>query len=115
MDKATKPGKAKMGRPRADIDLELAERLGSIWCTLAECSAMLDVPVGTLSTRPDFSEAYKRGWERGKMSLRRDMRKMAKTNSTMAIWLSKQHLGMCDTPVPDDDEFELIDNWLGGE
>jgi hypothetical protein len=49
------------------------------------------------------------------MSLRRDMRKMAKTNSTMAIWLSKQHLGMCDTPVPDDDEFELIDNWLGGE
>jgi len=48
------------------------------------------------------------------MSLRRDMRKLAKTNSTMAIWLSKQHLGMSDQPVPDDDAFELINDWPGG-
>jgi len=75
---------------------------------------MMGIPVGTLSTRPDFSEAYKRGWEAGKMSLRRDMRKLAKTNSTMAIWLSKQHLGMSDSPVPDDDSFEIINEWPGG-
>jgi hypothetical protein len=104
----------KAGRPRTEIDLDLAEKLGSIWCTLAECSAMMGVNVSTLSMRPDFLEAYKRGWERGKMSLRRDMRKLAKTNSTMAIWLSKQHLGMSDAPVPDDDSFELINDWPGG-
>jgi len=75
---------------------------------------MMGIPVGTLSTRPDFTEAYKKGWERGKMSLRRDMRKLAKTNATIAIWLSKQHLGMSDQPVPDDDAFELINDWPGG-
>lgn len=107
--------KPKMGRPRTEIDLDMAEKLGSIWCSLAECSAMMGIPVGTLSKRPDFTEAYKRGWENGKSSLRRDMRKQAKTSATMAIWLSKQHLGMSDTPTPDDDEFELIDHWPGAD
>ena len=103
---------AERGRPRTEIDLDLAEKLGSIWCTLAECSAMMGIPVGTLSTRQDFSEAYKRGWEQGKMSLRRDMRKLAKTNSTMAIWLSKQHLGMSDQPADDDDNYEFVDQYI---
>jgi hypothetical protein len=107
--------KPKMGRPRTEIDLDMAEKLGSIWCTLEECSAMMGIGVSTLSMRDDFLEAYKRGREQGKMSLRRDLRKMSKTNATIAIWLSKQHLGMSDTPTPDDDEFELIDNWPGAD
>lgn len=107
--------KPKMGRPRTEIDLDMAEKLGSIQCTLAECEAVMKIGVSTLSMRPDFLEAYKRGREKGKISLRRVMWKHAETNPTACIWLSKQHLGMSDTPTPDDDEFELIDNWPGAD
>lgn len=103
---------AERGRPRTEIDLDLAEKLGSIWCTLAECSAMMGVKVSTLSMREDFLEAYKRGWEQGKVSFRRDMRKLAKTNATIAIWLSKQHLGMSDQPADDDDNYEFVDQYI---
>jgi hypothetical protein len=115
MDKATKAGKAKMGRPRTEIDLDMAERLGSIQCTLAECEAVMKIGVSTLSMRPDFLEAYKRGREKGKISLRRVMWKHAETNPTACIWLSKQYLGMQDNPnQEEEDEFKLIDNWPGG-
>lgn len=107
-----KQPKAKTGRPKTQIDLDLAEKLGRIQCTLAECSAVLDVPVSTLSTHAEFSEAFKRGQQEGKISLRRLQFKHAETNPTMCIWLGKQYLGQVDTPVSDDDsDFELIDNW----
>ena len=107
-----KQPKAKTGRPKTQIDLDLAEKLGRIQCTLAECSAVLDVPVSTLSTHAEFSEAFKRGQQQGKMSLRRLQFKHAETNPTMCIWLGKQYLGQVDTQVSDDDsDFELIDNW----
>ena len=102
----------KIGRPKTEIDLELAEKLGSIQCTLAECSAILDVPVSTLSTHKEFSEALKRGQQKGKMSLRRLQFKHAETNPTMCIWLGKQYLGQTDSPqVDEEDGFTLIDNW----
>jgi len=104
--------KAKIGRPKTQIDLDLAEKLGRIQCTLAECSSVLDVPLSTLSTHKEFSEAFKRGQQQGKMSLRRLQFKHAETNPTMCIWLGKQYLGQADTPIPEDDtEFELIDGW----
>lgn len=104
---------AERGRPKTPINLEDAEKLGSINCTLAECSAWMGIPVSTLSTRPDFSDAYKRGKERGKISLRRLMFQHAETSPAMAIFLSKNLLGYRDQPVAEDDDvgFELIDNW----
>lgn len=82
-------------------------------CTLEECSAWLNVPLGTLSTRPDFSEAYKKGKEKGKMSLRRYQWDLAKTNATMAIWLGKQYLGQHDNAgeLDTDTALVLIDKW----
>lgn len=87
-----------IGRPKTVIDLELAEKLGSIMCTYEECSAVLGVSVSTLSTHKDFSEAYKRGKERGKMSIRRLQFKHAQTSYQAAIWLGKQYLGQRDVP-----------------
>lgn len=104
--------KKKIGRPKTQIDLDLAEKLGRIQCTLAECSSILNVPLSTLSTHKEFSEAFKRGQQQGKMSLRRLQFKHAETNPTMCIWLGKQYLGQMDTPVLEENsEFELIDNW----
>lgn len=104
--------KKKVGRPKTQIDLDLAEKLGRIQCTLTECSSILDVPLGTLSNHSEFQEAFKRGQQQGKMSLRRLQFKHAETNPTMCIWLGKQYLGQMDTPVLEEDsEFELIDNW----
>ena len=102
------------GRPKTEINLEEAEKLGALMCTLEECAAWLNVNISTLSMHTEFLEAYKRGKQRGKMSLRRQLIEHAKKNYAAAIWLSKQHLGMRDIPVDDDeDTFELIDNWGG--
>lgn len=90
--------KIKSGRPRAKIDLELVHKLGLMQCTMEECSAWLGIPKSTLSTRPDFSDAYKKGKEQGKMSLRRSQWALAKTSAAMAIWLGKQYLGQKDQP-----------------
>lgn len=104
--------KKAIGRPKTVIDLDLAEKLGRIQCTLAECSSILNVPLGTLSNHAEFQESFKRGQQQGKMSLRRLQFKHAETNPTMCIWLGKQYLGQADTPIPEDDtEFELIDGW----
>lgn len=95
--------KKPVGRPKTVIDLEQAEKLGKLQCTLEECSAWFGIPLSTLSTHKDFSEAYKRGRQKGKRSLRRYQWGMAKTNCTMAIWLGKQYLGQSDSPYNDDD------------
>ena len=87
---------AKMGRPRIEINLLEAEKLGRLQCTLEECSAWLGVKLSTLSNRKDFLEVYKRGKEQGKTSLRRHQFKLAEKNATMAIWLGKQYLDQKD-------------------
>ena len=89
--------KAKpVGRPKTQIDLEQAEKLGMLQCTLEECSAWFKIPLSTLGGHPEFQEAYKRGKDNGKQSLRRYQWAMAKTNCSMAIWLGKQYLGQKD-------------------
>lgn len=86
----------KMGRPRVHIDLAVVEKLGNLQCTLNEVSAFINIPVSTLSMREDFLEAYKKGMEVGKMSLRRLQFKIAKKSAAMAIFLGKQYLGQRD-------------------
>lgn len=95
--KTGKP-KKKAGRPRVEIDLNEAEKLGSLHCTYEECSAWLDIPASTLASREDFANAYRKGKEKGKISLRRLNIQHAQTNTAMAIFLSKNLLGMRDTP-----------------
>lgn len=87
----------KIGRPKVKIDLDIAEKLGNLQCTIKECAAFMDIPVTTLQGRRDFRLAYEKGLENGKISLRRIQFKLAERNATMGIWLGKQYLGQRDT------------------
>lgn len=87
---------AKMGRPRAVIDLDLVERLASIQCTIREIAGVMKIPEGTLKARKDFSATYKNASENGKASLRRLQWRLAEKSAGMAIWLGKQYLGQTD-------------------
>jgi len=95
---------AKMGRPLVEIDLETVEKLGQLQCTIKEISAFMNIPEGTLKTRPDFSTAHKKGQEVGKMSLRRLQYKLAEKSAGMAIWLGKQYLDQRDSALVDNSQ-----------
>lgn len=84
------------------INKDIFENLCEIQCTEAEISDIFNVSHDTLwrwcksTYNTDFANIYKKYSANGKMSLRRNMFKQSETNPTMAIWLSKQHLGMRD-------------------
>ena len=88
-----------MARPRKVIDEALLENLAKIHCTNDEMANILGCSKDTLEKR--FSATIKRGRDAGKLSLRRKLFQQAleRDNMTALIWLSKQHLGMRDTPV----------------
>lgn len=96
-----------VGRPKKVVDLEIAENMAKILCTAEEIAATLNIDADTLNSRIqaeydcNFSEWYKRFSQGGKASLRRSMWKMVVDNDnpscSMAIWLSKQTLGMRDS------------------
>ena len=99
------PAKGEGGRPYKDVDWALAEKLAYIQCTAVEIAATLGIDDNTLvnackrENKLTFSEWYKKHSENGKCSLRRSLWKMAtseKPNPAIAIWLSKQYIGMRD-------------------
>lgn len=92
---------ARTGRPRVELDLEQAEKLGALHCTYSEASAFLNVPESTLKTRKDFSSAFEKGKEVGKISLRRIQLRLAQKSAAMAIFLGKNILGQKDDPLID--------------
>lgn len=88
--------KNKGGRPKFIIDYDTVERLASIMCTQKEIASFLGCSVRTLQRDEKFSRTYKKGLDKGKMSLRRKQFNMSDSNPTMAIWLGKQYLGQSD-------------------
>lgn len=84
------------------INKEEFEKLCEIQCTEVEIANVFSVDEDTLNTwckktyGETFSDTFKKKSSKGKMSLRRIMFNQAETNTTMAIWLSKQYLGMKD-------------------
>jgi hypothetical protein len=105
---------AKAGRKPKSFDPELFQDLCKIQCTQGEICNILKTTDKTLVSwvkreyKMEFSEAYKRFADAGKMSLRRAMFKKAvvEGNATMQIWLSKQYLGMTDKIVNENIEYE---------
>ena len=110
----TKTEKNNGGRPRKPIDYEQVERLAEIMCTQEEIATLFDVHVSTLVKYPEFHEAYKRGLETGRKSLRRMQYDSAqKGNVTMQIWLGKQYLGQKDrSEVQTNTTTEKLDSLL---
>ena len=87
----------KVGRPRIEIDYTMAEKYGAVMCTIVEIASLMGVSVSRLEHDPEFMQAYKRGLDNGKSSLRRSQYKAALAgNPTMLIWLGKQYLGQSD-------------------
>lgn len=96
-----KEKKPKVGRPKFIIDYDAVERLASIMATQEEIAHFLGCSVRTLQRDEEFSHVYKRGLDKGKLSLRRKQFKMSDRNATMAIWLGKQYLGQTDVMQQD--------------
>lgn len=90
-------GKNDTGRPVKPIDYETVEKLASIMCTQEEVASYLDLSIRKLQQDDEFMRVFKRGIDKGKMSVRRQQYKMVEAgNATMAIWLGKQYLGQRD-------------------
>jgi hypothetical protein len=85
------------GRPKKEIDYDTVEKLASIMATQEEIATFLDMSVKTLQRDEEFSRIYKKGLEKGRMSIRRQQYKSAEGgNVTMQIWLGKQYLNQRD-------------------
>ena len=98
------PERKKAGRPRKEIDFKVFEGLCFLQCTKSEICSALSVDNNTLDRRikehykDDFSNTYKKFSEGGKISLRRTLFDHAKKSAAVAIFLSKNMLGMRDQP-----------------
>ena len=89
--------KNKGGRPKKPIDYEAVEKLASLMCTQQEIASYLSMGIRTLQNDPEFMRVFKKGIEKGKMSLRRQQYRQAENgNVTMLIWLGKQYLDQTD-------------------
>jgi hypothetical protein len=92
------------GRPRIPIDWDVAGKLATMHCTGEEIAWYLQISYDTLERAcpkeqgVEFAEWMLQKRAHGKASLRRTMYLKAIENkdTTMLIWLSKQHLGMSD-------------------
>lgn len=93
-----------MARPKKKIDQKQFEQLCKLQCTQEEICGFFDVTDKTLTrwcketyNNMSFSEIFKIKSQSGKISLRRWQFKAAeKGNSSMLIWLGKQHLNQTD-------------------
>ena len=93
--KKSKTNPKGAGRPHIKIDPLQVEKLAMIQCTQDEMSAVLGCSVDTLHR--NYADVIKKGWEEGKMSLRRLQYKSAEAGDrTLLIWLGKQYLGQRD-------------------
>jgi hypothetical protein len=90
----------KAGRPRAVVNLELAEKLAYIHCSDVDIAWCLGVSLKTFQRRkktPAFAEALGRGHAKGRSRIRQlQLDAAEKGNPTMLIWLGKQYLGQKD-------------------
>jgi hypothetical protein len=81
------------------LDVKTFESLCQVWCTQSEIASYLKMDVTTLARivtkhyGEDFAVVYKRLYESGTPSFRRERRVLAKTNASMSIWLGKTVLG----------------------
>lgn len=79
------------------IDRELIYRLACIQCSDQEIAEVVGTTVTTLRKR--FQKILDKGKQEGRKSLRRAMYEKAMNgDSRLQIFLSKQYLGMRDTP-----------------
>jgi len=91
-----------IGRNKVVVPAEEVEQLAAYGMKTTEIADWFGVNEQTM--RYNFSDILLKGRTKLKMSLRVAMYKNAidSNNTTMQIWLSKNHLGMSDTPLDGD-------------
>jgi len=100
--------KKKIGRPRKlepnDFTLGGIQRLAQLGCTVEDIARALGVDKKTFikfkADYPQVREARERGRSIGRVSLRRNLVKLAETNARVAILLAVNHLGMHNRCCP---------------
>jgi hypothetical protein len=92
----TNKSQSKVGRPKAEVDVEILKNLASIGCPTYEIASVMNVSARTL--KRNFAEIIEQNREKGKASLRKKMydKAVKKDNTMMQIFLSKNMLGMSD-------------------
>lgn len=89
-----------MARPKSRINLEELEKLCAMQCTDEEIAAYFRVSVRTIERRravQGFREAIERGRAKGRMSVRRQLFRLANNGNLGAtIFLAKNLLGYKD-------------------
>ena len=89
-----------MARPEAKIDLAELEKLCGIQCTDEEIAAFFGVSTRTIERRRKvqaFADAMERGRAKGRVSVRRNLFRLANAGNVAAsIFLSKNLLGYKD-------------------
>ena len=89
-----------MPRPKSKIDLDELEKLCAMQCTDQDIAAFLGVSTRTIERRrkmPSFREVMERGKAKGRVSVRRNLFRLA-TNGNLGanIFLAKNLLGYKD-------------------
>lgn len=119
--------KGQIKQKQMNINQKQFESLCAIQCTEEEIMAVFDVSKDTLirwcknTYGVDFATVYKEKRQMGFASLRRSQFELAKTNSTMSIWLGKQYLGQKDNidvnirESEDDDLTKAIKEAIGND
>lgn len=99
--------KKSPGRPKKELDKEQIRKLAELQCTRKEIAYIMDCSVDTLARH--YKEDIEAGLHMGKVRLRRAMMRNAceHNNATIQIWLSKQYLGMTDSPGASDEDLIL--------
>jgi hypothetical protein len=91
-----------MGRPKKDIDYDLAYRLARIHCTNEEIALCVGVSAPhwykLMKSDPALCDKVQKARAEGRASLRRlQWQNATQGNVTMQIWLGKQILSQTDT------------------
>ena len=89
-----------MPRPKSEIDLDELEKLCAMQCTDQEIASILGVSTRTIERRrkvQHFREAMERGKAKGRVSVRRNLFRLATAGNLGAnIFLAKNLLGYKD-------------------
>ena len=97
-----KNGNGKTGRPKKPIDWKETEKLCALQCSEQEIADWFHVSVDTIERRlreeknQSFAEYFTLYRVKGKIALRRNLFRLSEKQGHVAIFLSKNWLGMVD-------------------
>lgn len=82
------------------VDPHQVHQLGMLQCTQKEAAAFFNISLNAfrrlMAREPKVRQAWERGLDNGRISLRRKQMRLANTHPAMAIFLGKQYLSQRD-------------------